>query len=138
MLMLVGLMACGDKVASVSSTGGGGLSAGAPTLRACDAWCYLHQTGDAYYQWLVSCDAEDPQGPLNLDDGSAWLPNTQGVEQRIFPMVCDEEGLCHTSFREDTSGVSCADAPDYSFQVQIWDLDGNGSAVLTVKGRREL
>jgi len=52
-------------------------------------------------------------------------------------MVCGDDGVCHTSFREDTTGVRCAAAGSYDFQVRIWDQDGNGSSVVTVQGRRE-
>ena len=96
------LLACGDKVVEDSGPGdsdtaggsgsdgdggtGGGSGGGAsdgggsgtpsseqpPTMSNADAYCYQHQTGEEFWTWTVTGQADDPQG---IDTLEAVVPD---------------------------------------------------------------
>jgi len=136
-LSLLLVMGCEDTLVEIGGAARGEDSgqvdpAVSPVINACDAWCYLHTVGDVYYQWVIACDAEDPQGWEDLDEGEARLAG----QAASFLVVCGEEGVCHTSFQEGADGPWCERAEEYSFEVQIQDQAGHPSSAYTVRGRQ--
>lgn len=112
-------------------------TAGAPPeVSDCDACCYLNDTGDPRWIWLVQCQASDPEGPETLNNGRIEASAGGGV---VFSdlVACDPQGYCTSSFRVENSGVQCdGRAGDYSFQVWVSDLAGNESAPTSAVGRQ--
>ena len=159
--MLFLLLACSDKEPAVDDTsastddtsasaddtstddtdddtGGGQLNDNldAPVISTCDAFCYLHQTGDQYYNWRVECSATDPQGLENIWNGEVIVAQGQN-EVRTDLVACDATGFCSATFDEPSTGVMCAQATSYDFIVKVQDWDQNWSKPVKVTGRQQ-
>ncbi|MCP4809932.1 MAG: hypothetical protein GY913_10395 [Proteobacteria bacterium] len=120
-----------------SDTGSGeGIHPDAPVVRTCDAWCYLHETGDQNYIWKVECAADDPQGLDTIGNGRLEIQQNQQTFATDL-VACDGAGFCSTQFGEPTHDVWCDQAPSYTFLVYISDVDEHESAPYVVKGRAE-
>lgn len=105
----------------------------APTVTDCDAFCWQHQTGDTFYQWLVECHATDPEGLEDIANGRMEI--YQGSTQQGSTLVaCDRAGFCTSSFRETDFGVLCSSASSYTFSVWISDMEGHESTPLVTTG----
>lgn len=110
--------------------------ADAPTLTTCDAWCYLHETGDQNYIWKVECSADDPQGVDTIGNGRLEIQQDQ-VTFATDLVACDTSGFCSTQFGEPTHGTYCDQATSYTFVVFVSDVDENESRPYVVQGRAE-
>jgi len=131
----------GDADTDSDADGDGDADPDAPWIEAADAYCYLHETGDQYYQWEVNCTADDPQGADTLKSFDAALNivsilNDGGTEIATYALVCTDEGMCVGSFKEADDGVSCASASSYTARFQVADEDDNISAPFDVQGRQ--
>jgi hypothetical protein len=127
--------------ADTDADGDGDADSDAPWIEAADAYCYLHETGDQYYQWEVNCTADDPQGADTLKAFDAAMSkitvlNDGGTEIANYALVCDDEGACFGSFKELDDGISCANATSYTIRFQVADEDDNISAPFEVQGRQ--
>jgi hypothetical protein len=153
--LVAGLLACkdddtantddtnpeGDADTDSDADSDGDADPDAPWIEAGDAYCYLHETGDQYYQWEVNCTADDPQGADTLKAFDAansiiTVLNDSGVPVATYALVCDDEGACFGSFKENDDGVSCANATSYTIRFQVADEDDNLSAPFEVQGRQ--
>jgi len=131
-LIVLALAACGVEEVEVSPVDTEPeLNPYAPTITTCDAWCSLHSVGETYEQWVVSCTVDDIEGLEDIVGGDLYLDETQIV------IVCNQEGLCQTSFRAEDVGVTCAEATSAVFTVTIYDAAGNTSLPYEVTGRQD-
>ena len=163
------LLACGDKVVEDSGPGdsdtaggsgsdgdggtGGGSGGGAsdgggsgtpsseqpPTMSNADAYCYQHQTGEEFWTWTVTGQADDPQG---IDTLEAVVPDgvvvrVDGAERARVSLACDATGACSASFGEEEVGALCAEAGRSTFELTAIDEDGNRSEPAVVIGRQQ-
>ncbi|HJN77799.1 MAG TPA: hypothetical protein QGF58_28025 [Myxococcota bacterium] len=107
----------------------------APVIETCDAYCYLHQTGDENYQWKIECSVDDPDGVDNIWNGRFEIEYS-GARIADDKMACDDAGYCSGSFGETTHEVYCDKADSYMFLVYISDWDEHESAPYKVAGRK--
>jgi len=107
----------------------------APVISSCDAYCYLHQTGDQNYQWKIECSVDDPDGMDNVWNGrfDILFGTSTIADDKI---ACDDAGYCSGSFGETTHEVYCEQADSYEFVIFISDWDENESKPYRVTGRR--
>ena len=109
----------------------------APQILNADAWCYLHKTGDKYYQWALTAEITDPQGtetiPGLLMDAVTVVFN--GTDFASYPLTCADDGDCIGSFKEADDGVACGNAAAYTIRFVVTDEDDNASAPYEVEGR---
>ena len=112
------------------------VSPDAPRLETCDAWCYLHQTGEENWVWRLECTASDPQGVETTANGRVEIQQDQATFAEDL-VACDSSGFCSTQFGEPTHDVWCDQASSYTFLVFVSDVDEHESAPYVVKGRKE-
>lgn len=112
-----------------------GVDPAAPVISSCDAYCYLHQTGDENYQWKIECAVDDPDGTDNIWNG-AFDIEYSGTVISDDKIACDDAGYCSGSFGETTHEVYCEYAESYLFIVTISDWDDHESAAYAVAGRK--
>lgn len=108
----------------------------APVIQSCDAFCYLHETGEQFYNWRVECSVTDPQGVDNVWNGEVIVAQGQTTAHSDL-VACDATGFCSASFTQDNSAVQCAQASSYDFLVKVQDWDQNWSAPMKVQGRQQ-
>ncbi|MFZ5478148.1 MAG: hypothetical protein ACOZNI_15385 [Myxococcota bacterium] len=109
-----------------------------PVVTGGDFYCYEHQTGETFWGWVAECSATDPQGTETLARGGAYTVLLDGAEAYAGLLACDPlTGECQTSFREDQTGVSCADASSYTIEIVVRDADGHESDTYAMTGRRQ-
>ena len=118
--------------------GSGSSSSDPPTMTAADAYCYQHETGDQFWSWVVSGQADDPQG---IDTLEAIVPEgvvvrVDGTERARLPFACSDTGACSASFGETEAGATCADAARTTFELTALDEDGNRSDPAVATGRQ--
>jgi hypothetical protein len=108
----------------------------APVIQTCDAYCWLHTTGEERYEWLLECDVTDPQGLEDVWNGrfEALFKGNVIMEELV---ACDAQGYCSSAFSEVTADVRCEQASDYSFRVFVSDWSGNESQPFEVVGRKQ-
>ena len=117
--------------ADTETTGGNEES---PSIESADVHCYLHSTGDQFYQWTMSAQVDDPQGRDTIEVINTVEAYLNGDLQASYSLVCpDTSGDCVGSFRETDNGILCSTASNYDFKFLIVDEDGN-SASKTVQG----
>jgi len=109
-----------------------------PTMTAADAYCYQHETGEPFWSWVVSGQADDPQG---IDTLEAIVPEgvvvrVDGTERARLPFACSDTGACSASFGETEAGATCADAARTTFELTALDEDGNRSDPAVATGRQ--
>jgi hypothetical protein len=108
-----------------------------PVITTADAWCYFHDTGDQFWNWDAACEVTDPQGARSLDTG-ALVVLRDGAEVHSGVLACNRDtGRCTTTFREDATGVMCADATSYQFRFTVTDEDGYVSDPVEIAGRAQ-
>ena len=108
----------------------------APVIQSCDAYCWLHTTGEERYEWLVECDVSDPQGLEDIWNGRfEALFNGNVIQEEL--VACDTQGYCSSAFSEITADVRCEQASDYTFRVFVSDWSGNESKPYEVVGRKQ-
>lgn len=108
----------------------------APKITTCDAFCYLHETGDTFYNWRVECNVDDAQGVSNVWNGTVDIAKGSDPVANDL-MACDATGYCSGTFREDLYGILCSDASSYDFLIKIQDWDQNWSKPYKVAGRQQ-
>ncbi len=108
----------------------------APVIRSCDAYCWLHTTGEERYEWLLECDVTDPQGLEDIWNGrfDALFKGNVIMDDLV---ACNTSGYCSSAFSENSADVRCEQAGDYSFRVFVSDWSGNESQPLEVVGRKQ-
>lgn len=132
---LFSLLACGDKDDGTDDTAGDsgdtedipdGVS---PQLSNGDAYCYLHNTGEEFYQWAFSVDYTDPQGSTDVPRTGHdvdFLREGNVVKSATGVLICDnDQGWCIASFKEADYDIPCASAEDWTVRFTIYDYEGN-------------
>lgn len=109
-----------------------------PEVFDSNVYCYLHDTGDQFYQWSITAYYDDPQGLENVPRSFHWVEIYKGdnLVEDVELLSCDtNSGKCIGSFNADAVGIACAGAADeYDFKIIISDYDGNeGSETVTGK-----
>ncbi len=108
-----------------------------PVIESADAYCYL---ADEYYQWVVECQADDPQGADTLAEFGDYEHSVtvylSGTAINSYALICSDEGSCTGTFKESEDGVICKNATSYRFGFLVWDEQGNQSELYTIKGRQ--
>jgi len=117
---------------------GGSSSDQPPTMMAADAYCYQHETGEQFWTWVVTGQADDPQG---IDTLEAIVPEgvvvkVDGTERARLPFACSDTGACSASFGETEAGATCAEAARTTFELTALDEDGNRSDPAVATGRQ--
>ena len=106
-----------------------------PIVESGEVTCIESATGDVVFTWAITVQASDPQGNETL---GRWNEvGIYGVENGVElykdeVMVCDDEGACVASVREQDSGVLCSQAANYAFRVRLFDEDENVSQPFTL------
>ena len=119
----------GPTGGSDTGTTGGTTNDEAPEIISVDASCYYHSTGDAYYQWTLAADVDDPQGRDTIELNNTVEIYRSGTLQASVGIICTDHSdpHCLGSFKEADHGILCTSASDYSFRFLITDEDGNTS-----------
>lgn len=107
-----------------------------PEVTDADAYCYLHDTGDQFYNWSLSATYDDPQGLDNVPRSFHMVEIYKGgnLVTDAELMSCNtDSGSCIGSFNADVLGIPCpGSAEEYVFKIIIEDYDGNtGDAQVT-------
>jgi hypothetical protein len=104
----------------------------APVIESASVQCYLHETGDKYYQWSALATASDPQGNNTISTTGTIDVRTEGGVVATTTLVCDTDGGCFASWIEGQIDVVCLEADKYEFDFTVTDDNGHESAVVTV------
>ncbi len=108
----------------------------APSIVLADAWCYLHDTGVENWRWNVAAAGEDAQGSIDLKSfGHEVVIRRGGGTLATYPLSCQQDGDCTTSFLEAEYGVLCAQAAATTFTIRLEDQEGNWSEPVEITGR---
>jgi hypothetical protein len=118
-----------------SDEGGGGDPANQPVIESAEVFCYLHDTGDTYYQWAASAVASDPQGNNTIETLGTLDVLNAGAVVGTTSLVC-VDGSCSTSWREGQLPASCLDIEAYRFAFTVTDIDGHESETVEVSGTK--
>ncbi len=104
----------------------------APVIQSAEVVCYLHETGDRYYQWSALATATDPQGNSTIATFGTLAATAGTVSLGETPLACGD-GNCQTSWREGQElDVECVNVDTYSFTFSVVDADGHASAPVEV------
>lgn len=108
-----------------------------PTVSNPDVYCHLHDTGDQFYEWIITANADDPQG---IDTLEVWaqleISRGGGVVNEQQLVVDRNSGDVIGSFNADAAGVNCSSAAEYVFRITVTDEDGN-TGFAEVAGREQ-
>lgn len=108
----------------------------APVISAATAECYLHTTGEGYWQWELAGKVTDPDGAETVArTGIAAASSGAGDVRAEVTFVRTGEAL-FGSFKETDYDILCGDAATITFVFTISDNDGNVSAPVTTIGRK--
>jgi hypothetical protein len=129
----------GDDTGGGGDTGGenGGPSTDgeSPWIDSADAWCYLHEKGDSYYNWIAELTVDDPQGDDTVESFFEGLTVYYGdTEMATYYLVCGD-GTCNATFKESENSVLCSSAEEYTMSFRIIDGDDNWSDAYEIAGR---
>lgn len=106
----------------------------APVIEDAAVSCYLHETGDKYYQWSALASATDPQGQSTIATFGTLSAAAGDVDLGEVLLACND-GDCLTSWREGQDiEVECVNVASYAFTFVVEDIDGHASAPVTVSG----
>jgi len=111
----------------------------APVVTGCDASCWYHTTGEEFYEWVITCEATDPDGYKDIWNGR-WACTGGACQDQAGLVACTaNDGTCSTSFKESqiTPNILCEQAPSYTFTVWVSDWQGHESKGLSVTGRQQ-
>ncbi len=129
-----GNIATDDTSFETDDSGNTGTSDDEPVIESADVHCYLHSTGDQFYQWTMSAQVDDPQGRDTIEITNTVEAYLNDALQASYTLICpDTSGDCVGSFRETDNGILCSTASNYDFKFLIVDEDGN-TASKTVQG----
>ncbi len=131
--MILLLLACptGDKDSGVTDTASA-VDPEAPVIESAAVSCYLHETGDKYYQWSALATATDPQGESTIETVGAVAATAGEVDLGEVLLACNN-GDCLTSWREGQDiDVECVNVASYAFTFTVEDIDGHASSPVTV------
>jgi len=132
------VLACGEKDGDDTSgeTGDTDVADGvSPELFDGDAHCFLHDTGDQFYQWTFTVSYTDPQGVGDVPGGVgqhdlAFLQGDNIIHEMSGIVVCDpNQGNCFASFKEADYGIPCSSAEDWTVRFTLFDYEGNSGTL---------
>ncbi|MBM4367951.1 MAG: hypothetical protein FJ102_17190 [Deltaproteobacteria bacterium] len=104
----------------------------APVIQSASVSCYLHETGDRYYQWSALASATDPQGQSTIATFGTLAATAGEVDLGEVALACND-GDCLGSWREGQDiSVECVNVATYAFTFVVEDIDGHASAPVTV------
>lgn len=132
------LSACRDKVNTGDDSDSAAPDPEAPIVTGVEAYCYLHDVGDQFYQWLFGGVVDDPQGVETLE-GFADLEIYRGggvIEDLEGLIVVSDDGAMVGSFKETTYSISCGSASEYTFRFIAYDTDGHSGYAETAGEQR--
>lgn len=133
--MILFLLACpGDSKETGQPDTAPEVDPEAPVIESAEVSCYLHQTGETYYQWSALAFATDPQGQSTIATFGTLSAVANEVELGEILLACND-GDCLTSWREGQDiSVECVNVASYAFTFVVEDIDGHASAPMTVSG----
>lgn len=121
------LAACRDKANVGDDSDSAAPSPEAPLVTGVEAYCYLHDVGDQFYQWIFGGVVDDPQGVETLESFADLHIYRGGgvIEELEGLLVVSDDGQLVGSFKEETYGISCGSASEYTFRFIAYDVDGH-------------
>lgn len=110
-----------------------------PEVQSADAYCYLHDVGDPYWQWELLAEATDPQGIDTLATTATVDAVIATGDVVASPTIVRYAGESQFfgGFKERDFDMLCGEAADYTFRFVVADQDGHASDAVEVVGRRE-
>lgn len=134
--MLWILLACtGTKDGDDSADSGAPVAAAdAPVITDPSAECFLHTTGEEYWQWELSAAVTDPDGAETIARTGTVGATSSGDEALAEITIVRQGEALFGSFKEQDYDILCGDATTVRFAFTIADADGNLSQPVSTLG----
>ena len=107
-----------------------------PEVTFAEAYCYRHEVGTTYDQWILSAQADDPQGLFTLQSsGEVAVRDASGTPKATYALACNlDTGACSGAFHDYDDGILCDSASSYTFAFRVQDEDDLWSVPVRVNG----
>ena len=107
-----------------------------PEVTWAEAYCYHHDVGTEFDQWVLSATADDPQGTFTLSTtGTVEVRDAGGTPKATYVLACSvDTGACSGAFHDYDDGFLCDTASSYTFRFRVEDQEGFVSAPYEVRG----